>query len=91
MQNYGTIRGELLEQRMGELKAATNLEEMYQVNFARFHPLKGNRHGQFAVDLQYPYRLILEPVCEELPMKNETEVDLSKIFAVKIIEVEDYH
>lgn len=57
----------------------------------RLHALKENRAGQWAMDLDHPLRLILEPIGDPLPMSKDGWLDLKKIAAVKIIKVEDYH
>lgn len=58
---------------------------------ARLHPLTGNLKGKFAVDLEHPQRLIFEPDCEELPHKADGSLDLSRIDAIMILEIVDYH
>lgn len=42
-----------------ELKAAETVEMLIQFCIGRCHPLKGNREGEYAMDLQ-PYRLVFE-------------------------------
>jgi proteic killer suppression protein len=57
----------------------------------RRHELSGNRKGRFAVDLKHPQRLVFEPNHNPLPRGADGGLDLKKINAVTIIEVEDYH
>jgi proteic killer suppression protein len=78
-------------QRMTEMRAIEFLGEMYHYPAARFHPLKENRKGQYAVDLVHPYRLVLEPCNQPLPVGSDGGIDLLKVTKVKVIEVHDYH
>lgn len=73
------------------LLAASNLEELRNAP-GRFHELREDRAGQFAADLDGPYRLIFEPVLtpEEKPIHAAGFV-WSKITHVSIVETADYH
>ena len=54
------------------------------------HFLKGDLKGYFAVDLDYPARLIAEPVGEY--RKEEEQFVKETITAIEIIEIKkDYH
>jgi proteic killer suppression protein len=53
--------------------------------------LKGNRQGQFAVDVVHPYRLIFEPANDPIPRKDDRGFDWTKITAIRVIAVENYH
>lgn len=75
---YGDIMAQKLAQRMTELQSADTVEMLVQFSVGRCHPLKGNRKGEYAMDLVHPYRLIFEN-------KN------SKLKLIKIISIEDYH
>lgn len=65
---------------MGELKSIATVEEMIQYRIGRCHPLKGDRNGQYALDLAHPFRLIIK----KDGITNSIQI-------VKIIEIEDYH
>jgi plasmid maintenance system killer protein len=58
---YGAQQGKKIIQRIRQLDAATNPQQLPAS--ARFHEHKGNRKGLFSVDLVDPYRLILLPTC----------------------------
>jgi len=45
-------------QRVNIIKHAKNIDELSRLPGLRCHPLKGNRQGQFAVNLTGFYRLI---------------------------------
>jgi len=81
----------LVRQRVAELAAAETLAEMMLLPAARCHPLKGDRAGQFAVDLRHPHRLVFEPVNNPLPRKEDGGIDLEKISTIYVLEVVDYH
>lgn len=77
--------------RMAVLKAAPCLEDVSHRPPERRHALAGDRQGQFAVDLKHPYRLIFQPAHDPLPLKDDGGIDLRRVTAIIIIEVEDYH
>ena len=54
-----------------------DLDDLDRFQFLSFHPLRGNREGQFAAKLTGKWRLIVEP--------GEDERTLW------VVEVEDYH
>jgi len=88
---WGLVQAKRMRQRIKELQACESLADMFLFPGARFHALHHNREGQFAVDLQHPYRLILEPLGDPLAYRPDGGLDLTRITAVRIIEVEDYH
>lgn len=57
----------------------------------RRHRLSGNRAGQFAIDLLHPYRLIMVPYQDPIPVLEDGGVDISGVIAVEIVEIVDYH
>jgi proteic killer suppression protein len=57
----------------------------------RCHPLTGDRHGQFALQLWGPFRLVLEPDHAPLPTLVDGGLDTEAITRVRIVEVVDYH
>ena len=75
---YGIRMAEKINQRIGEIKASDNVNEMIEFNLGRCHALKGNRKNQFAVDLVHPYRLVFEELNNEIVIAN-------------ILEIIDYH
>ena len=70
--------GEKIHQRIDEIDASDTVEEMVQYHIGRCHPLKGNRKGQYAMDLVHPYRLIFEQIEDEIKIAN-------------VMEIVDYH
>ena len=88
---YGEVRGKRLKHRMSVLRAAPCLEEVPVAKPDRRHALSLNRKGQFAVDISENYRLIFEPNNNPLPLQRDGGLDLKRITAIRILEVEDYH
>ena len=56
---YGTQVGRKYIQRIGILKSAKSFEDLKIIPFLRFHSLKGNRKGEFAINLTGYWRLII--------------------------------
>lgn len=75
---------------MADLSAAPTLEDLRTLP-GRLHELTGDRKGQLALDLQQPYRLVIEPTEEPAPVKDDGGLDWRRITAVTIVEIVDYH
>ena len=58
---WGAENAKKIRQRLADLEAAETLADMGALPPARCHELKGDRTGQFAVDLRHPLRLIRGP------------------------------
>jgi proteic killer suppression protein len=74
-----------------ELRAADTLADISMLPPARCHGLSGDRAGQFAVDVQHPFRLIFEPAHDPVPRKKDGGIDHARVTAIRILEVTDYH
>ena len=77
--------------RLAVLSNAPTLSEVPTSPPDRRHQLKGDRSGQYAVDLIHPHRLIFEPNHEPLPRRTDGGIDTDQVTAIRIIEVTDYH
>lgn len=91
MREFGPEDAKKIKLRMAVLGAANCLADVPVGPPTRRHELVGNRAEQFAVDLKHPKRLIFEPNHNPRPRKADTGLDLEKITAITILEVEDYH
>ena len=69
---------EIIDQRIGEIRAADSVEMLLKFHIGRCHQLKQNRKGQYAVDLIHPYRMVFE--------KHGDEIQIAHI-----LEIVDYH
>ena len=87
---YGAHIAKQIRKRLDDLAAVNNLDEMRFLP-GKFHPLREDRAGQFAVSLDHHNRLIFEPANEPLPTREDGGLDWKKVTAVRIIEVKDYH
>lgn len=88
---WGKQRAAAVRRRLAQLDAAPHLGMVETVPPARLHPLKGNRKGQWAVDVVHPFRLIFEICDDPLPLLDDGGVDKSRVTEIRILEVEDYH
>jgi len=79
-----------LKRRLDDISASENMSTL-ELLPGRLHALRENKSGLWAMDLEHPLRLILEPAADPLPLSKDGWLDLKKITAVKIIKVEDYH
>ena len=77
--------------RLAVLRAAPNLAAVPTTPPDRAHPLKGDREGQFAVDLVHPQRLVFEPNHEPIPRSEDGGIDVEQVTAIVIVDVTDYH
>ena len=75
---YGEENANLIYLLIYEISFAETVEQMIQWHLGRCHPLRGNRNGQYAVDLSHPYRMIFEKIGNEIQI-------------VRILEITDYH
>lgn len=78
----------LLRARLDDLRAADDLNVMRHLP-GRCHELKGNRAGQFAMDLEHPRRLVFEPLDGD--SRAEGGLDWSTVTAIEMVEIIDYH
>ena len=90
VQKLGTRRSKLYLQRIGDLLAAETLETVRHLP-GRYHELKENRKGQWACDLDQPYRLIFEPHEKPIPTNPDGQYLWFEIKGVEILEIDDYH
>jgi proteic killer suppression protein len=87
---FGTM-AKKVNQRMKELRASSNLEVMKTIPAANCHELKGDRQGEFAVNISGNYRIIFEPDHDPLPLKEDNSIDCIRIIDIRILGTEDYH
>ena len=77
--------------RLAVLRAAPNFAVVPATPPDRVHALRGDRAGQFAVDLVHPHRLVFEPNHEPLPRLEDGGLDAGQVTAIVLVEVTDYH
>ena len=91
IREYGPENARLIMRRMSVLVAVPTLQEVPDTKPDRRHQLKGKRSGQFAVDVKHPSRIVFEPAHNPVPLLEHGGYDLSRITAIEILAVEDYH
>lgn len=86
----GERQATLFLRRLSDLRDAENLEDVRHLP-GRFHELKETRKGQWACDLDHPYRLVFEPQQNPIPTNADGQYIWFQIIAIQIIEIVDYH
>jgi len=90
VRKFGSLRAKFIRRRLDDLAAAEVLEHMLGLP-GRCHELGEDRKGQLAVDLDGPYRLVFVPANDPIPCTTDGGLDWSKVTAVQILEVTNYH
>src|ERR1700722_17614249 len=67
----GAICAKKLRNRLEDIASVLNVSELVA---GRPHPLKGDRQGQFALDLVHPLRLVFESANNPIPRHNDNSV-----------------
>ena|SRR5437867_10952901 len=80
----------ILIRRIAELAAASSLADLRNAP-GRCHALAGTRAGQYALRLSARTRLVFEPFHDPVPRVVDGGIDLSRVTAVRILDVADYH
>ncbi len=84
----GDIGACKLQSRLADLMAASRVSDLVAGNP---HPLKGDRLGQFALDLAGGWRLVFAPGNKPVPRRDDASVDWSAVTIVCIEFIGDYH
>ena len=80
-----------IQRRLFELHSVDNLSQISPLPPPRRHQLKGDRKGQYAVDVKHPFRIVFVPANDPVPLKDDGGVDLEKVTVVEIVWIGDYH
>lgn len=87
---FGKVMANKLKERLNQLKVAITLEDVRHLP-GKYHEFSGGRKGQWACDLEQPYRLVFEPHENPIPTNEQGQYIWLKILGVEIIEVVNYH
>jgi len=90
IKRQGKPMAKKIRQRLDELRAAANLEDMKTLP-GRCHELKHNRSGQISLDLDHPLRLIFVPAYQPPALKPDGGIDWKNVRVIEIIGIEDTH
>ena len=91
MQKAFGDRTKRIQMRLDLLKSAPCLADIPNVPPPRRHELGGDWAGHFAVDVTGNWRLIFKPSHDQVPRLADGGVDLTKVTAVEIVDINDYH
>lgn len=84
-------RAAKVRQRLLELSAADSLADVSRLPPPRCHQLQHDLDELFAVDISPNERLIFEIDHQPIPRKKDRGIDLTKVTAIVILKIEDYH
>ncbi len=87
---YGEVRAKKIRQRLEDLQDAVTLEDIRDAP-GNFHELIGDRKGEWACDLDQPYRMIFIPHEDPIPTDEHNKYIWIEIRGVEITEITDYH
>ena len=90
IKEMGVQRARLYLRRIDDLYNAQTLEDVRYLP-GNYHELKGDRKGEWACDLDQPYRLIFQPLEEPIPTDTDGKYIWVEIKGVEIIEIANYH
>lgn len=77
-----------LRTRLADLQAAANVTELLA---GHPHPLKGDRSGQFSLDLAGGIGLVFEPANFPIPKREDNSIAWESVNKVRIVFIGDYH
>ena len=90
VRKLGARRAELFKQRLDDLRAAETLEDVRHLP-GHYHEMRENRKGQWACELDQPYRLIFEPHENPIPTNEHAQNNWLEIKGVESVENVNYH
>lgn len=85
---FGALSAKKLLIRLSELFNAANVSELVA---GRPHPLLGERHGEFALDLHGGSRIVFRSTVQPPLCRKDGSIDWSLVTAVTIVFIGDYH
>lgn len=90
LKELGKTRADLFLRRLRDLYRADTLEDVRYLP-GRYHELREERKGQWACDLDQPYRLIFEPHEDPIPTDDSGKYIWIEIKGVEIVEIVNYY
>ena len=90
LKELGSIRAKLFRRRLNQLRVAETLEDVRNLP-GNYHELTGNRKGEWACDLDQPYRLVFTPQERPIPTNSDGGYCWLEISGIEIIEIINYH
>ena len=90
IRKLGSVRARLYKARLDDIDTAITLEDVRHLP-GNYHELTADRKGQWACDLDQPYRLIFQPHEDPIPTDVNGKYIWIEITGVEIIEITNYH
>lgn len=90
IRKLGSLRAKLFKIRLDDIDAALTLEDVRHLP-GNYHELTADRKGQWACDLDQPYRLVFKPQENPIPTDGNGKYLWIEITGVEIIEITNYH
>jgi len=87
---FGKLRADKFKSRLTQLRFATTLEEVRNLP-GHYHELSNKRKGQWACDLDQPYRLVFTPHENPIPTNEDGQYMWIEIKGVEVMEIINYH
>lgn len=88
VKQLGAFCARKLRTRLADISATSNVQELVS---GRPHPLKGDRLGEFSLDLHGGVRLVFVPDHDPIPETKDGSTNWMKVTKVLIIYIGDYH
>lgn len=88
VKKLGPLCAKKLRSRLDDLDAAAQVSDLIAGNP---HPLKGDRLGQFALDLAGGFRLVFKSTNDPIPRREDGGIDWTQVTIVCIEFIGDYH
>ena len=85
---FGFPCAKKLQTRLADLEAVASVAELVA---GRPHPLKGDRLGQFSVDLHSAVRLVFVANHDPIPRNADKSIAWNQVNKVRIVFIGDYH
>lgn len=88
---YGPERAAKIELRLSQILACADLSVLCRLPQARCHQLTADRFEQFSLDLDGPYRLLVEVGDDPVPRLPDGGIDRSQVRRLYVVDITDTH
>jgi toxin HigB-1 len=88
---WGAQCAQVICRRLEHLASADDLSVIAAITPARLRRLDGARDGQWAIDAFPPVRLVFEPYAQQMRLRPDGAVDMSRVTAIRILGIEEDH
>ena len=88
---FGPERAKKIELRLSQILAADDLAVLCRLPQARCHQLTADRAEQFSLDLDGPYRLLVEVGDIPISRLPDGGIDRTQVHRLYVVDVTDTH